>query len=223
MGFYSRHSAPTSRAHARVLYYGFRYYLPKLGRWPSRDPIGEKGGVNLYGFVGNNGVNRTDYLGLKCVQKDFEWVDKRWNIVQRDLFWSGLGDGSDLAVAIFVELERLAKVLCCCDGGEDVWVQGIMVGYNAANIEQEHILVSSDSLGAAISAPNPKGLADSAAEIIGRARSEGAQTKGVSDAKLKEEGQYHSVVEVADQLADQGPAGDPEWKDGWPCGWEAGK
>ena len=33
--------------------------------WPSRDPIEEKGGVNLYGFVGNDGVNRLDYLGLK--------------------------------------------------------------------------------------------------------------------------------------------------------------
>jgi len=34
-------------------------------KWPSRDPIGERGGLNLYGFVGNNGLNRSDYLGLK--------------------------------------------------------------------------------------------------------------------------------------------------------------
>ena len=32
--------------------------------WPSRDPIGENGGVKLYGFVGNDGVNSSDYLGL---------------------------------------------------------------------------------------------------------------------------------------------------------------
>jgi RHS repeat-associated protein len=44
--------------------YGFRYYLPELGRWPSRDPIGERGGVNLYGMVGNNAVGNVDYLGL---------------------------------------------------------------------------------------------------------------------------------------------------------------
>ncbi|MEI6169301.1 MAG: hypothetical protein WCS52_19125, partial [bacterium] len=31
--------------------------------WPSRDPIGERGGLNLYGFVGNDGVNSVDYLG----------------------------------------------------------------------------------------------------------------------------------------------------------------
>jgi RHS repeat-associated protein len=43
--------------------YGYRYYDPKLGRWPNRDPIGERGGVNLYGFVGNDGVNWWDFLG----------------------------------------------------------------------------------------------------------------------------------------------------------------
>jgi hypothetical protein len=31
--------------------------------WPSRDPIEEEGGLNLYGFVGNNGVNKLDILG----------------------------------------------------------------------------------------------------------------------------------------------------------------
>jgi hypothetical protein len=47
-----------------VAYYGYRYYDPKTGRWPSRDPIGEEGGINLYGFVGNNGVNDFDYHGM---------------------------------------------------------------------------------------------------------------------------------------------------------------
>ena len=39
--------------------------------WLNRDPIGEEGGLNLYGFVGNDGVNRWDYLGQeeKKVQK----------------------------------------------------------------------------------------------------------------------------------------------------------
>jgi hypothetical protein len=34
------------------------------GRWPSRDPLGEVGGSNLYEFVGNSVVNKFDYLGL---------------------------------------------------------------------------------------------------------------------------------------------------------------
>ena len=32
--------------------------------WPSRDPIGEEGGENLYGFVGNDALNWVDCLGL---------------------------------------------------------------------------------------------------------------------------------------------------------------
>jgi RHS repeat-associated protein len=44
--------------------YGYRYYLPELGKWPSRDPIGENGGENLYGFVNNEGISKIDYLGL---------------------------------------------------------------------------------------------------------------------------------------------------------------
>ena len=48
-----------------VTYYGYRYYDPITGRWPSRDPIEERGGINLYGFVGNDGVNALDVLGEK--------------------------------------------------------------------------------------------------------------------------------------------------------------
>jgi len=40
------------------------HYDPNIGRWISRDPIYEIGGVNLYGFVGNDGVDRLDFLGL---------------------------------------------------------------------------------------------------------------------------------------------------------------
>ena len=35
----------------------FRYYVPETGRWASRDPMGEEGGLNLYAFVGNNALN----------------------------------------------------------------------------------------------------------------------------------------------------------------------
>jgi RHS repeat-associated protein len=51
-------------AETGLVYYGYRYYAPETGKWLSRDPIGEEGGVNLYGFVSNNGVNRVDVHGL---------------------------------------------------------------------------------------------------------------------------------------------------------------
>lgn len=47
-----------------LYYYGYRWYDPTTGRWPSRDLIGESGGINLYAFVGNDGVNENDVYGL---------------------------------------------------------------------------------------------------------------------------------------------------------------
>ena len=47
-----------------LYYYGFRYYRPKIGRWLSRDPIGERSENNRYGFVGNNGMRFVDVLGM---------------------------------------------------------------------------------------------------------------------------------------------------------------
>ena len=46
-----------------LIYYNYRHLNPRDGRWISRDPIAEQGGWNLFAFVGNNGVNRWDYLG----------------------------------------------------------------------------------------------------------------------------------------------------------------
>jgi RHS repeat-associated protein len=45
-------------------YYGYRYYDPVNGRWLGRDPIGEEGGVNLFGSVENNALRSIDILGL---------------------------------------------------------------------------------------------------------------------------------------------------------------
>ena len=45
-----------------------RWYSPSTGRWFSRDPIEEEGGKNLYGFLGNDQVNKSDYLGLRGVK-----------------------------------------------------------------------------------------------------------------------------------------------------------
>jgi RHS repeat-associated protein len=47
-----------------LLYYGYRYYSPNTGRWLSRDPIEERGGLNPYGFVGNSPMILHDAVGL---------------------------------------------------------------------------------------------------------------------------------------------------------------
>jgi len=46
-----------------MFFYGFRYYDPVTGRWPSRDPIGENGGINIYHYVWNDPINWYDPFG----------------------------------------------------------------------------------------------------------------------------------------------------------------
>jgi len=52
------------------VYYGYRHYDPGTGRWLNRDPIDEKGGLNLYGFGQNDPINRFDISGLIAPHHD---------------------------------------------------------------------------------------------------------------------------------------------------------
>ena len=59
-----------------LVYYNYRHYSPSLGRFLSRDPIEEQGGLNLYAFVGNRSLKRVDLLGTRvnsnsCVDISF--------------------------------------------------------------------------------------------------------------------------------------------------------
>jgi RHS repeat-associated protein len=64
-----------------VACYGYRYYDPLTGRWPSRDPIGEDGGTNLYEMVGNNTIDLVDSLGQKPC-KDYTKSRKKDGVYQ---------------------------------------------------------------------------------------------------------------------------------------------
>ena len=71
------------------VYYNFRYYSPELARWLSKDPIEEKGGLNLYVFVGNDGVGKWDYLGLKQdIDSCFDLVDDLIEIAKKYNKWT---------------------------------------------------------------------------------------------------------------------------------------
>lgn len=48
-----------------------RPYSPALGRWITRDPSGEGGGVNLFGYASNSPSNLTDPTGLQAAPVPF--------------------------------------------------------------------------------------------------------------------------------------------------------
>jgi RHS repeat-associated protein len=64
-------------AETGMYFYRARYYDPKVGRFVTKDPIGFKGGINVFAYVLNNPVNRTDPEGLypgPCGNENYTWV-----------------------------------------------------------------------------------------------------------------------------------------------------
>ena len=58
--FRHRFSTKCLDSETGLYYYGYRFYAPSLMRWLNRDPIGERGGVNLYVVCGNNVICNFD-------------------------------------------------------------------------------------------------------------------------------------------------------------------
>ena len=88
--FSFRFSTKPYCTHIGFVHYELRPYSPFLGRWVSWDPIKERGGLNMYGFVANDMVNGWDKLGLfkdggeVCLEYfewwvEFPWIDTRYS------------------------------------------------------------------------------------------------------------------------------------------------
>ncbi|MCZ7593235.1 MAG: RHS repeat-associated core domain-containing protein [Kiritimatiellae bacterium] len=84
-----------------VYYYGYRFYSPEMARWINRDPIEERGGLNLYVLAQNTPANTIDPLGL--LQDHVSYA----------VYLSGLGGGID------VDTDTQMKD-CCSDDGKMV-------------------------------------------------------------------------------------------------------
>jgi RHS repeat-associated protein len=125
----------------QLYYYGYRYYSPRLGRWVTRDPIGEDGGENLYAFLGNNTFNNIDPIGLlKGTGGDCPNTDLYNNI---SLLTKACKDGAekisdkDLRDCVITECEN-GIVICngeCCKRG------GYYFGFNRKpNFGTDHVI-----------------------------------------------------------------------------------
>jgi RHS repeat-associated protein len=107
-----------------LVYYGYRYYNASTGRWLSRDPIAERGGLNLYGFVFNNPVNKADAFGLICTEALGKNGESRIVFTQSESQgggWSGgtatFGDpagGGSLQEFTTVSVDYTAQVTVMC-------------------------------------------------------------------------------------------------------------
>jgi RHS repeat-associated protein len=73
MGFQGQFGAYTDNETGLVLM-GHRYYDAGTGRFLTRDPLGYNGGINLYGFTGNNPVNEIDPEGTAVVEVRYREV-----------------------------------------------------------------------------------------------------------------------------------------------------
>ena len=117
--FHFRFSTKYYDVETGLYYYGYRFYSPSLMRWINRDPIEEKGSVNIYAFCANNPIANYDRDG-----RAYFAVRKLKNcplIVK----WSWFVSNPFAKVAVdvaadYLNVEILHEQLFFEDGGKDL-------------------------------------------------------------------------------------------------------
>jgi RHS repeat-associated protein len=74
-----RYTGQITLPEAKLYHYKARVYDPQLGRFLQTDPVGYEADLNLYAYVGNDPLDKTDPLGL------FDW----------EAFWEGFAAGGE--------------------------------------------------------------------------------------------------------------------------------
>ena len=101
--------------------YGFRYYIPSLGRWANQDPMYEitgqipellPEGPNLHVFVGNNGINAFDPFGLEnfAFYQNTSLSKKHPNDVISFKHWAEMSAGAENAFIFDTAAQIIAKI-----------------------------------------------------------------------------------------------------------------
>jgi RHS repeat-associated protein len=127
----------------------YRAYDPNLGRWISRDPIEESGGINLYSYVENEVINNVDTLGLDPLDKNSKArcerlrkkiheierdVAKRWKEYEEDKFklpWTSCDpDKQNFKSTRVGHLQKISKLMKAYD---EVWKELLLRGCDGPN------------------------------------------------------------------------------------------
>jgi RHS repeat-associated protein len=84
-----------------LIYYGYRYYGSRIGKWLNRDPKDESGGNNLYLFLCNSPIHLLDPDGQKSKGFAF-WAALGESIMQFGLLATGhdMSKGASVTVAM---------------------------------------------------------------------------------------------------------------------------
>ncbi len=101
-----------------MIYYNYRHYAPMMGRWLSRDPIGERDASSLLLFVGNAPLSYCDRIGLAeimCTNQKPGVVLKDRGLKKEDYPIPGGKDakGNSIYAAGKVEPGELSIDICC--------------------------------------------------------------------------------------------------------------
>ncbi len=90
--FSHRFSTKPFEVETGLIHYEYRAYTPVLGRWLSKDPLKESGGLNLYVFCGNDAINNYDLLGLEY---ELEILELRMEVIN-EMIEEDKNDRSDI-------------------------------------------------------------------------------------------------------------------------------
>lgn len=86
-----------------LLYFGHRYYVPSTGKWLTRDPLGEEGGLNLTQSFGGDPVNGVDATGLAAYffgGTGNNLTDKDWSNVE--ILYRAWDNGAGHGIGFYV-------------------------------------------------------------------------------------------------------------------------
>jgi len=159
----------------------YRAYDANLGRWLSRDPSAEGGGINLYVYVGNNPINFTDPLGL-CPKG---WWARNWGKV------AFVGAAVIITVVAIITLQPEIEALLAPIGA------ALGMGGAAATAEAPAIIEAISEAGPAL-AEAEGALPEAAGELAAAAESIAAS----SNSGALQVGQYTYTQTVANHLGD---------------------